>query len=145
MSFGNWFRELLGMTYTAILGALFYFSPAWDPLSGATGQRAALMMAALFLLNLIYLLMQSWPLVQGKVGTSFGLMTDFVFSILPVLPVVLAIAFHMGGFAEQSFTNLVIGGVTLGVVVFDIVIFGGIGSLVNRLTTDFYRGRGGKD
>lgn len=145
MLIGNWFREALGLIYMIIVSSLFYFAPAWNPISTASGEQAALMMTALFMLNLLYLLMQSWPLVLGKVGTSIGLITDFVFSILPGVPVILAVAFHLGGFVEQSFTNRVIGGVTLGTVIFDVIIFGGIGSLVNRLTNDFYRGRGGNE
>lgn len=145
MTLGNWFREILGFLFTVILSLLFYVAPKWDPLTSATGQQASLMLAAFFLFSLVYLLMQAWPLVQGRVGTSFGLLTDFVFSILPVLAVVVALAFHLTGFFPQSFTNIMIGCMALGVVVFDIIIFGGIGSLVNRLTTDFYRGRGTKD
>lgn len=145
MTILNWFREGLGLIYALILSALFYFSPLWDPLSSASGRQASLMMCGLLLLNLLYLLSQAWPLVLGKVGTAFGLMTDFAFSTLPVVPALLAVAFHLGGFSELSFTNLVICGVTFGVIAFDIVVFGGIGSLVNRLTTDFYQGRGTKE
>lgn len=134
----RWSRELMAVLYAAMLAIVFYFFPKWDPIANANGKQGALIVCAFLFVYLFYLIWQSWPLVRGEVGAAFSQTTDAIFSSLPIVPVMLALAFHMGGYYEQSFTNLIVATTTIGVVAFDIVVFGGIGALVNRLTLDMH-------
>lgn len=134
----RWNRELFSMIYATLLSLLFYFSPGWDPITNANGKQGALIVCAFLIFYVFYLAWQAWPLVRGEVGTAFSQTTDAIFSSFPVMPVLVAIMFHFTGYYEQSFTNLVIATSTIVIVVFDILIFGGIGSLVNRLTLDVH-------
>lgn len=141
----RWNRELLSIAYAVVIGLLFTFSPKWHPSSNASGDQGMLIAGAFFLLFLFYFTWQAWPLVRGEVGTAFSQTTDAIFSSFPLFPVLIAFTLHFVGYYEQSFTNLFIATMTVAVVAFDILVFGGIGSLVNRLTHDMYMGKGRND
>ncbi len=132
----GWWQELSSLGVAALVAIPTLVYPAWDPLSALPTRQAVAFMGGLGFLSIVYLLWQGLPIVMGRVGSAFGLITDIVFSLTPAIPVVLAIAFDLFSFQALSFTGYVIGFWTLGLVAFDTIVFGGVRSLVNRLTDD---------
>ena len=132
----GWWQELSSLSVAVLVGVPLLGFPSWDPLSTVQTRTGVAFMGGLGLLSLVYLLLQGLPIVMGRVGSAFGLITDAVFSLSPAIPVLLAIAFDLFGYKSLSFTGYVIGFWTLGLAAFDVVVFGGVRSLVNRLTDD---------
>lgn len=132
----GWWQELSSLAITVLVGVPILAYPEWDPLSKVPTRTAVMFMGGLGLVSIAYLFWQGLPIVMGRVGSAFGLITDAVFSLTPAIPVLLAIAFDLFGFKALSFTGYVIGLWTIGLVAFDVVVFGGVRSLVNRLTDD---------
>lgn len=134
----SWAREISSLVFAILIGLAVFVRPMADPLSAATPQQAVMYCVGVGMLYLFYLIWQGWPLVLGQVGAAFSQTTDAVASSLPGIPALFAIVLHFLSFQTLSFSMMVLAGTTLAIVAFDVIIFGGIGSLVNRLTNDMY-------
>lgn len=140
--FMGWYREVASVALTLALALEFGLNPQWDPLSTTSGLQGATLVCSFLIAALVYLVIQAWPFVLGKVGSAFSYLMDLLASLAPAGPILIFLTLHLASKITQSPINLILMAMWTAVVVFDAVIFGGIGALVNRLTNDLYEMKG---
>ena len=143
--FTGWYRELASIVLMIALALEFGLNPQWDPLSKTDGLHGATLVCSFLIAVLVYLVVQAWPFVLGKVGSAFSYLMDLLASLAPAGPILVFLTLHLAGKITQSPINLILMAMWSAVVIFDAVIFGGIGALVNRLTNDLYEMKGRND
>jgi uncharacterized membrane protein len=118
-----------------VLG-IYYVSPTWNPLSGKTASEAARYTVWVSHMGCFYLFLQSLQYITGRVGSSGKFWAETLASLLPLLAVVWIVAGQYQSGAEMSTWVKLIIQQTFVFSLCDIIILGGIGALVNRLTDE---------
>jgi hypothetical protein len=132
-------RFVSALLLTAVMGILYWLFPNFGPASfGAdTPERAALFFGVIFALFWVYLVIQGYPISHGNIGTSSTHNLDNIISGIPAIAALFGVFLHIVGFWRVSFLNLMLAGMTMAVVVYDLWIIGGAASKINRLTDEF--------
>jgi hypothetical protein len=131
-------RLLSALALTALMGALYWLTPNLEPtmVGATTPPRVALVFAVIFAIFWIYLVIQGYPISHGNIGSSSTHNLDNIVSGLPAISALFGIFLHIIGFWYVSYLNLMLAGMTLAVVVYDLWILGGAASKINRLTDE---------
>lgn len=131
-------RLVSAVVLSAMLGLLFWLKPdAMPAMFGAdTPERALGVAAAFFLIFWLYLLIQGYPVSHGEIGSSSTHNLDNIVSGLPGVVALFGVFLTLSGLHKLSFLNLMLCGMTLAVVWYDMWILGGAASKINRLTDE---------
>ena len=132
-------RLMSALALTALMGILYWLTPNLDPemLGATTSARVALFFTGVFALFWVYLVIQGYPVSHGNIGSSSTHNLDNIVSGLPAIAALFGIFLHFVGFWRVSYVNLMLAGMTLAVVMYDLWIIGGAASKINRLTDEF--------
>jgi hypothetical protein len=132
-------RLISALLLTALMGAFYWLMPNLDPamFGATTPPRVALFFTGVFALFWFYLVIQGYPVSHGNIGSSSTHNLDNIVSGLPAIAALFGIFLHFVGFWRVSYLNIMLAGMTLAVVVYDLWIIGGAASKINRLTDEF--------
>jgi hypothetical protein len=132
-------RLISALALTALMGILYWLMPNLEPsmLGATTPPRIALFFTGVFALFWVYLVIQGYPISHGNIGSSSTHNLDNIVSGLPAIAALFGIFLHFVGFWQVSYVNLMLAGMTMAVVVYDLWILGGAASKINRLTDEF--------
>ena len=132
-------RLISALLLTALMGAFYWLTPHLDPamFGATTPPRIALFFTGLFAIFWVYLVIQGYPISHGHIGSSSTHNLDNIVSGLPAIAALFGIFLHFVGFWSVSYVNLMLAGMTLAVVIYDLWILGGAASKINRLTDEF--------
>jgi hypothetical protein len=132
-------RLISALLLTALMGAFYWLTPNLDPamFGATTPPRVALFFTGVFALFWFYLVIQGYPVSHGNIGSSSTHNLDNIVSGLPAIAALFGIFLHFVGFWRVSYLNIMLAGMTLAVVVYDLWIIGGAASKINRLTDEF--------
>jgi hypothetical protein len=132
-------RLISALLLTALMGAFYWLMPNLDPtmFGATTPPRVALFFTGMFALFWFYLVIQGYPVSHGNIGSSSTHNLDNIVSGLPAIAALFGIFLHLVGFWRVSYLNIMLAGMTLAVVVYDLWIIGGAASKINRLTDEF--------
>jgi hypothetical protein len=118
------------------LGTLFLTSPTWNPISGVPAARAVFWTEMLTLIGCAYLFVQGAQYLTGRVGSSGGYMLDLGASAVPLVVLIVIWTSHFVGYTVLSPWMKTVMRTATYFVILDLVILGGVGALVNRLTDE---------
>jgi hypothetical protein len=118
------------------LGVLYLAAPGWNPIAGVTAAKAVFWSEMLTLIGCAYLFIQGVQYLTGRVGSSGSYMLDLGASAIPLIVLVAIWTSHFAGFATLSPWMKTVMREACYFVLVDLVIFGGVGALVNRLTDE---------
>jgi hypothetical protein len=132
-------RLISALLLTGIMGSLYWLTPHLEPamFGATTPEGIALFFTAIFGLFWAYLVVQGYSVGHGEIGSSSTHNLDNIISGLPAVTALFGILLHFLGFWQVSYVNLILGGMTIAVVAYDLWIIGGAASKINRLTDEF--------
>lgn len=118
------------------LAALYITSPTWNPILGVPAARAVFWTEMLTLIGCTYLFVQGIQYLTGRVGSSGGYILDLGASAMPLVVLIVIWTSHFVGYAVLSPWMKTVMRTATYFVMLDLVILGGVGALVNRLTDE---------
>jgi hypothetical protein len=126
-----------------LVAVLFWLAPGADLATfGATTPESTIaFFTGLFALYMVYLVIQGYPISHGQIGSASAHNLDNIISGVPALAALFGLFLHVVGFWPISTVNLAVAAMTLGVVVYDLLILGGAAAKINRLTDEYKRER----
>jgi hypothetical protein len=136
-------RLISALGLGALVAFLFWLAPGANLATfGATTPESTIaFFTALFALYLVYLVIQGYTISHGQIGSASAHNLDNIISGVPALAALFGIFLHVVGFWPISTVNLAVAAMTLGVVVYDLLILGGAAAKINRLTDEYKRER----
>jgi len=134
----RWMRECSSTLLAAVLCLLVWVVPTFDPCENMNPRSIMHFMVGIFLLFLVYLLIQGIPFVGRSVGTGMAHTTDMIFSGVPGVAAFVCILFGLFGVVPLSAFWMELCPVVMAVVALDLWIFGGIGAKILHLTDDVH-------
>jgi hypothetical protein len=131
-------RAISALLFTTTVGLLFWFRPNLNPemFGATTPDRLMTLFAAIFVLFWFYLVVQGYPISHGDIGSASTHNLDNIISALPAIAAFIGIVNHLAGFWPLSYLNLLLAGMTLAVVFYDLWVLGGAAAKINRLTDE---------
>jgi len=131
-------RAISALLLTVTVGLLFVFRPNLNPemFGATTPERLVTLFAAIFILFWLYLVVQGYPISHGDIGSATTHNLDNIISALPAIAALIGFVNHLAGFWSLSYLNLLLAGMTLAVVFYDLWVLGGAAAKINRLTDE---------
>jgi hypothetical protein len=130
-------RAISAVILTAVLGLVFWLRPNLEPSMFATTPDGAMFLfAGVFVLFWAYLVVQGYPVSHGYIGSSTTHNLDNIVSGVPAVAALFGLFIHLFGFWPMSAFNLILAGMTLAVVIYDLWVIGGAAAKINRLTDE---------
>ena len=130
-------RATSAIVLSAMLAIVFWLVPNLGPSTFASTPDGTMwVFLGLFALFWLYLLVQGYPISHGHIGSSSAHNLDSMVSVLPAFVAVFGLAISILRFWPLSTFNMVVAGMTLLVVFFDLWVLGGAASQINRLTDE---------
>lgn len=132
-------RAISALLLTAVISLLFWLRPDLEPgmLGGTTPERTMFVFAGVFALFVVYLVVQGYPISHGNIGSATEHNLDNIVSGVPGVAALFGFLIHIAGFWPLSPLNLLLAGMTLVVVIYDLWVLGGAAAKINRLTDEF--------
>lgn len=121
----------------AAILAVYYISPGWNPLSGKTASTAARYATWVSHVGCVYLFLQAGQVIVGRVGTSGEFWAETMASMLPIIAVVWIIASEYRATESMSAWVSILVEQTFFFSMSDLIILGGVGAAINRLTDEY--------
>ena len=128
----------LGSTILIVVAlvGLYLLAPTWDPISKATPAQASFWTECLTWIGSLYLLVQAGQYIFGRVGNAGWFILDLGSSVIPLIVIAMIYVAHYTGWSVMSGWVQTIMRTSANFVLLDLVVLGGLGALVNRLTDE---------
>lgn len=123
---------------TALVLGIYYAVPGWNPLAGKLPSEAARYATWISHVGCFYLFLQSTQYIVGRVGSSGGFWAETLASILPIVAVVWVAASQSQTSEPLSNWVRLVFEQAFVFAMCDLVILGGVGATINRLTDEFH-------
>lgn len=123
---------------TALVLGIYYAVPGWNPLAGKLPSEAARYATWISHIGCFYLFLQSLQYIVGRVGSSGEFWAETLASLLPIVAVVWVVASQSHAADPLSHWVRLVFEQAFVFALCDLVILGGVGATINRLTDEFH-------
>jgi hypothetical protein len=119
---------------------IYYLAPGWNPLSGKTASQAARYATWISHFGCLYLLLQALQYVVGRVGSSGEFWAETLASVVPLMALmwIFASQYHNATVEVSAWVSLIFEQAFV-FVLLDLVVLGGVGAMINRLTDELHK------